>query len=702
MRPASAPVKIMAKTPAPPKTQLKSLRRAVRPVAPPRPSSSPRKQAAAAGAAAVAGLMALSVSRAHADISTDVNSLQTSLENLERRSQFPDVFNDLQRLDGVLEQVVELLESARERGYRYQADMEEIAYRAAGAWESVRTRVFEQAQSQAVAVSQRLNGLNPNIQRLNNALGVPHAAATHIRNTKSAVNVMLNEIERVEDELERQYGDIDADLIELNSRLKDIHWALEQLDEAGFKLSNGEDLVMAVKARWDQEGKDDPEGVLYLSDRRLLFERKEKVATKKILFITTASELVQEVLIDKPAAEIENVRSDNKGLFGHQDFIFVSFSDSKPGEIPFHINGQDSKKWLAWIEDVRSGEIKSQRAGENAGISLKDLTRPISAGDILALQSEVNALQDEIMLSSAREELSELENEVRTLERALADVRAKGYSIESDLEAEVTILSAQWDRIKTNAEKMIETQSSLLEGQMETIRNRLSQVMGMTDQLQAAQPLYMQLKSSVASANAQADAALETVIDQYDEYADEVESLHAHLAWVDWMLTALATASFSLRATENGVAATEAVFLHPGWEPENGILFLTDQRLIWEDRVETYEVKFEAPVQDILDTKKIVEEGGDHLQLKLGADSPTGSAKFRLSLPVGEDWLTMIGRARSGGYAQDKVLQLSEEELERIRNAPQTCSNCGAAYTAPILRGQMELVCEYCGVTTRF
>lgn len=703
VRPASAPLKIMPKTPAPPQAQLKSMRRGQLPAAPARPASAPRAQAAAAaGVAAVAGLIALNASRAHEDISPDVSALQSSLQDLERRSQFPGIFNDLESLDGTLDQVVELLESARGRGYHYQPDMEEIAYHAAGGWEAARPQVFAQTQAQAAAVSQRLSGLNPNVQRLNASLGNPAAAAGLIRSTQSAVNAMLAEIERAESELERQYREIESDLLELNGRLRNIHWALEQLGEAKFDLNSGEHLVMAVKARWDKEGKDDPEGVLYLTNRRLVFERKEKVATKKILFITTASELVQEILIDQPAAEIKTVRSDNKGLFGHQDYIFIGFADGDLGEVPIHINGQDSEKWSEWIEQVRSGRIDSERAGEGAGISLKDLTRPISAGDVLALQSEVNSLQDEIMLSSARAELSDLENEVRTLERDLGDVRAKGYSIESDLEAEVTILAAQWDRIKSNAEKMIDTQSGLLGAQMEDIRSRLARVMGMTDQLQAAQPLYMQLKSTIASANAQAEAALDSVVAQYDQYADEVESLHAHLAWVDWMLSALATASFSLRATENGVAATEAVFLHPGWEPENGILFLSDQRLIWEDRVETYEVKFEAPVQEILEVKTNLEGGVDHIQFKLGANSPTATAKFRLSLPVGEEWLTMVGRARTGGYAQDQVSRLSEEELERIRSAPQSCSNCGAAYTAPILRGQIELVCEYCGVVTRF
>jgi hypothetical protein len=72
-----------------------------------------------------------------------------------------------------------------------------------------------------------------------------------------------------------------------------------------------------------------------------------------------------------------------------------------------------------------------------------------------------------------------------------------------------------------------------------------------------------------------------------------------------------------------------------------------------------------------------------------------------LSLPVAEEWIKMINQARSGGYEADRAVAIDEADLERIRNAPTQCSNCGAAFTAPILRGQKEITCEFCGVETR-
>jgi prefoldin subunit 5 len=309
-----------------------------------------------------------------------------------------------------------------------------------------------------------------------------------------------------------------------------------------------------------------------------------------------------------------------------------------------------------------------------------------------------------MMLKDVRDDLAELETEVGSLARDLADLRARGYAVEKSLEADLEVLTSQWEQVKTRVEATINRQTEFLGEQMSSIRDDLAQLMGRSSNLKAARPYFVRLKSAIASAEAQAEAAEDTVLDMYDEYADEVESLSTHLDWVDWMLDALSTATFRLLATESGVAATEAIWQRPGLEPENGILFLTDQRLLWEDRVGDFELKLNIPVQQITDVKETSDDEAEFDVIKVSfdtSDAPLSAAQFQLALPVADDWLQMIGRAKSGGYVEDRAVELDESEVERVRNAPQQCSNCGAAFTAPVLRGQNEIICEYCGVVTR-
>ena len=705
VRPTAPPAKRMAKRPTPPPNSMRRKVRAARtPVTPAGPPKSMRRgTSAVAGTAVAAGtLLALNTAAAHPDIAMDVQSLQSTLNELQRRSDFSSIVSDLNTLDSRLTDALNLLESARERGYVYQSDLEDIAYGAVDRWQTVRGQVETAIPDQQAAIQNGLAKLNPQLQRLNAGIRSTGAANT-LKTAQDQANQLLWDIQRAENDLEANYNDIESDVNTLNSRLTDIHWALDQLKEARFALETGEDLVMAVPTRWDKEGKDDPEGVLYLTNKRLIFERKEKVATKKVLFITTASELVQEVLFAQMLASIEKVKAQNKGLFGHHDYIQVTFGDKKLGTLALHINGQDSKEWVNLIEHAKSGQIEDERT-TGSGVALSDLTGPLTTGDLMGVQNEVNELQDEMMLKDVQDDLAELETKVHNLKRELSELRARGYAVEKSLEADIEVLTAQWEQVKDRTEATIEQQTKLLSEQMAAIQDDLAKVMGMSSNLTAARPYYVRLKSAIASAAAQADAAEDTVLDMYDEYADEVDALLTHFEWVNWMLEALATASFRLLNTESGVAAVEAVWLRPGLEPENGILFLTDQRLLWEDRVDDYELKIAVPLQQVTE---VVETSDDAAEFDVIAatfesgDAPVPKAEFQLALPVADDWLEMIGRARAGDYTKDRAVEIDEAELTRVRNAPKQCSNCGAAFTAPVLRGQTEITCEYCGVVTR-
>ncbi len=459
---------------------------------------------------------------------------------------------------------------------------------------------------------------------------------------------------------------------------------------------------MGVPARWDQQGDEDPEGVLYVTSQRLIFEQKEKVATKKVLFLTLASELAHEVMIGEPLSNVRSVKSTNRGLFGHQDFLEVSFDSPKLKTVAFHLNGQDSEEWARLVHMAKSGEIEKDRAS-GSRIAFTELTGPLTASSIVGLQTEINELQDEMMLKGVQAELEELENGLRALERKLSEIRARGYAFERNLEADLAVLSSQWARVRANAERTLAHQTRLLADQFIDVQQMVAEVVAMSADLSAARPLYMRTRSAMASAEAQADAAEDTVLTQFDQYADEIEALDAHLEWVGWMLDALATASFRLIATEGGIAATEALWERPNADAENGVLFLTDQRLLWEDRVGDYELKVEIPVQQIQNVQAEAVNGSEAESLIFTFDSeaPLREARFQLESPVTQAWLKMLGRARSGDYGIDRAVPVDSAELERVRNAPSQCPNCGAAITAPILRGQNSVQCEYCSVEIR-
>ncbi|MBT3240442.1 MAG: hypothetical protein HON98_10645 [Chloroflexi bacterium] len=664
-----------------------------------RPSARQIKRGGLAMPVVAAGtFIALNRARVHPDLLPEINYIETALSDLQVGSSFVDIQEDVAELDSNLNHALNLLESAREKGYKYQKDLEDIAYQAMSRWQKVSGDIGGKIDQQSRMIQNNFTNVNSGIQELNTVISTPSGASA-VRRLQSEILNLKNDVQSVSNSIESIYSDIESQTSQLISRLTTIHWILTQQEEASFEFERDEDIYAAVTARWDQEGKDDPEGILFLSNKRLIFERKEKVSTKKILFVTTASELVQEAMVINKLSEIKEVKAHNKGLFGGKDFINVVYDDQT---IPYQISHQDNKEWILLIKDAKSGKIEDDRTS-GTGLSFSDLTGAVTEADILDAQNEVNELQDEMMLKNLQDEISTLEGEVNNLGRELAELRARGYNVEKTLEADIVVLAAQWEKIKNRTKTTISLQTNMLASQMKNIQEKMSALAAKSGNLALARPQFVSLKSAIASAEAQAEAAEETVLDQYDEYANEVEFLDSHFEWVDWMLDALETASFKLLATESGVAAVEAVWDRAGLEPENGVLFLTDQRFLWEDREGAYELKIDVPVSMI---EKIVEDldeetGSEKLVVSFGSDAPVSKGFFLLSQPVAEEWLQMVGRAQSDGYAQDMAIEIDEKDLERIKNAPTQCPNCGGAFTAPILRGQNEITCEFCGVVTR-
>jgi hypothetical protein len=103
--------------------------------------------------------------------------------------------------------------------------------------------------------------------------------------------------------------------------------------------------------------------MLYLTDQRLLFEHKQEIVTKKVLFITTEKELVQRLLLEAPLGQIKGVQASKRGLLRHEDHIDVQFeADAAVPAAHFHLDGQDCMEWQALIGRAQAGAFDQDRA----------------------------------------------------------------------------------------------------------------------------------------------------------------------------------------------------------------------------------------------------------------------------------------------------------------------------------------------------
>jgi predicted RNA-binding Zn-ribbon protein involved in translation (DUF1610 family) len=102
--------------------------------------------------------------------------------------------------------------------------------------------------------------------------------------------------------------------------------------------------------------------VLYLTDQRLLFEQKEEVATKKILFITTEKKMVQELKWEVPVALIQEVKPSKQGLLKNEDHLDLCLGSGAPMQtVHLHI-WQEGNEWLQFLNRAKAKDFEKERA----------------------------------------------------------------------------------------------------------------------------------------------------------------------------------------------------------------------------------------------------------------------------------------------------------------------------------------------------
>lgn len=292
-----------------------------------------------------------------------LQSVLSSVSDLQRKATFSEVADALASSTSTLSQLPDKIAGIRKRGYAFAAYLEQKTEVLEKRWRLTKGAVERSIQSEMDRVrplieqaAQRVD----NLEKLKHiALSLKNGLPDAEREVKSAEEALAEAVRR----LQSSYSTLQSDISQTDSQLWRINWFLDQLDEASFKLLAGEALFLAAKAEWVATGKggQDPDGILYLTDHRLIFEQKETTGKTLGLF---GGKKVQEVEWEIPLNQVNGVTAENKGFFGGKDMLNFTFKGgAKFDRATIEVKGEaDCKFWAAQIERMIAGGANDERA----------------------------------------------------------------------------------------------------------------------------------------------------------------------------------------------------------------------------------------------------------------------------------------------------------------------------------------------------
>ncbi len=298
-------------------------------------------------------------------LQSDVSSLQSNVNSLQSKVRLNDARNALAEMDTNMSGLAQHVRDIRTRGYVFEKDLEEKANDFANRWSSLRVSAQQQIDMQANQLEPELRPIESQLAQINAWSNNPDIAQPLVQQAKASTSELESKVSAVESSISGLYSAFKNEAQQFTDHLKQIDWLQSQLSEASFQLLRSEGAIMAVNALWRKQGKpsgDDPQGVLFLTDQRILFEQKQEVATKKILFIATEKKKVQQLLVNAPIAQVQNAQASKQGLMGHEDHIDITYGSGAPLHAThFHINGQDSNLWQGLVMRAKAHDFDAQR-----------------------------------------------------------------------------------------------------------------------------------------------------------------------------------------------------------------------------------------------------------------------------------------------------------------------------------------------------
>lgn len=282
------------------------------------------------------------------DLHADVNAISDDVSAMTARLSFEEVLNTLNQRLGQLQSINDELRRLRSRGFVYWPNLEQQLAEAKRTADKVTNDAKHESQRAGQQLRSALTGLSQRAQTLQRAHRIDG----------NALDALMSERDRIETELASIETRIQAAANPFTQLVDTVaagvagsHYTMDQYDQASFRCRAEENPLAVAAATWEDSPQGALEGVLYLTDLIIRFER------------TAGGQ--RGLVFEKPIGHIASSEDSERGWFAKDEVLTLSFQGGGPSRVTLVMKSADSKSIDSFIEAARSGQVvawKVQRA----------------------------------------------------------------------------------------------------------------------------------------------------------------------------------------------------------------------------------------------------------------------------------------------------------------------------------------------------
>ena len=279
-----------------------------------------------------------------------INALIGELNGLKQ--QISGVEGKISRVEGSILNLPSRIAAVRQMNYQIQTNFEGDQRSAAERWANIGPAI-------KMEVSSGTANLRPQLDTLEREINSRRLSASYDLSGLSGIDFKINAIRILVWDFSSR---IDKEMVQLDGILSPLLDGVAVAEEvvkiiaaASFQWKEGETPVVAVHAK-DMNAK--VEGLLTLTNQRIIYEAEKEIVLKKTFFIVTEKKIERTTVLEKPIGSVKTITKGRVGLLAGAG-LFVEFKQGD-SELKLDTKSEEADRVIKFYSLITSGKIDEE------------------------------------------------------------------------------------------------------------------------------------------------------------------------------------------------------------------------------------------------------------------------------------------------------------------------------------------------------
>ena len=279
-----------------------------------------------------------------------VNGMISEVNSL--KGQVSEVENRVLRVDEKITKLPTRISSIRQMNYRIQTNLEGDQAKATEIWGSMAPAIKTEVSSKTPSLKNELNSLESsvNIHRISSTYNLMELSGLDLRlNTDK---ILVNDFST---QIIREMSQIEGILTPIEQGVATAEEVVKLISAASFQWKDGETPVVSVYAK-DMNEKTN--GVLTLTNQRIIYENEKEIVLKKTLFLVTEKKLERTTTLERPIGTINRLTKGRVGLLAGAG-LYIEFKQGDQ-QLKLDTKGEEADSVVKYYGLITSGQIDEE------------------------------------------------------------------------------------------------------------------------------------------------------------------------------------------------------------------------------------------------------------------------------------------------------------------------------------------------------